>query len=116
MLDWKSEGEMLPQIAQCVLLATPRQFDGFWDICVAQLLVRHEDVSPAPVRAGDPWPTDFYWCRSISGRDTMIVTANGWWTSLANIPLPPGAAHASERGFDYVRQLGGAFVPQGSRS
>ncbi|MCW5711326.1 hypothetical protein [Shinella sp.] len=114
MLQWISEGEALPRIGQSVLLATPRQTGEFWDLRVARLLVRHEGVFPVPVVAGGDWPTDYYWDRSTSGaRDTSLVTGNGWWASLKNIPLPPGAAHSGdERGYNYVRQVGEVFVPK----
>jgi hypothetical protein len=110
MISWISESEDLPAIGQRVLLATPRQSGEFWDIETAQLLARHEDVRPVPIRPGDRWPTDYYWGRH--GRDTSLITGNGWWARLDKIPLPPGAAHQIIRGYHCVVQLGEIFVPQ----
>jgi len=113
MLEWISEGEALPIVGQTVLLASPRQFDKFWDIRSAMILVRHEAVVPRPIVAGDDWPTDYYWALEKGNRDTRLVTGNNWWASLAEIPLPPGARHTSDRlGYNYIEQIGSVFIPK----
>lgn len=113
ILKWIGECEALPKIGQSILLATPRQRGEFWDLWVARLLARHEDVFPMPVVAGGDWPTDYYWERNGGTRDTCLVTGNGWWASLTDIPLPPGATHSGdERGYHYIRQIGDVFVPK----
>lgn len=108
MLTWISEGERLPMIAQTVLLAKPRQFGEFWDICTARILVRHEGVIPVPVRAGTDWPTDYWWSpahgRAVIDSPTL-VTGNSWWAAMDDLPLPPGAEH--RRG-----PLGGHYFAQ----
>jgi hypothetical protein len=110
-LLWVSESKDLPRIGQTVLLATPRQDGEFWDIATATLLARHENVIPLPVQPGQGfWPTDYYWSRGSHNRDTCLVTGNGWWASLANIALPPMAEHGSHNGYDFVRQVGRAFI------
>lgn len=114
-MKWISEAEKLPPIAQKVLLAVPRQFGEFWDLKVAQLLVRHEDVSPRPVAKGSRWPTEWYWDSSQCGRDTTLVTGNSWWALMDDIPLPPGAEHAAARGFHYIIQPMPVFVSQAPR-
>lgn len=112
ILTWISESIALPRIAQDVFLATPRQNGEFWDISIARLLARHEGVHPVPVAAGAEWPTDYYWNRSNNGRDVCLVTGNGWWASMTDIPLPPKAVHKATMGFDFIHQVGDVFVPQ----
>ena len=114
-LTWISEATALPKIGQVVFLATPRQSGEFWDISAARLSSAHEDVSPRPVSAGERWPTDFFWSRSHIGGDTSLVTGNGWWASMVSIPLPPGAVHCAEGGYDLVRQAGECFKPMECR-
>jgi len=111
-IEWISEGTKLPRIGQTVLLLTPRQAGEFWDLHIACLLARHEGVTPRPVSAGGPWPTDYYWGNPKVAQDTRLITGNGWWASVAGIPLPPQALHAHEAGFDFIRQVGIAFVPK----
>jgi hypothetical protein len=111
-MKWISEAERLPAIAQKVLLAVPRQHGEFWDLKIAQLLVRHEDVFPRPVAKGSRWPTDYYWDSSRDGRDVCLITGNSWWALMDNIPLPPGAEHMAERGFHYIAQPTPVFVSQ----
>lgn len=115
MIAWISEREALPPVAQQVLLATPRQTSEFWDLAVARLLVRHEGVVPLPVEPGARWPTDYYWQRGQFGRDHSLVTGNGWWALLDQIPLPPGAAHRNINGFHCLIQTAACFIPQGER-
>lgn len=103
-MKWISEAEALPIIAQPVLLAHPRQFDNFWDLKVAQLLVRHEGVAPRPVPKGSKWAIDYWWDSSRDGKDIHMVTGNSWWAMLDDIPLPPGAEHKSERGYHFIGQ------------
>lgn len=109
---WISESDRLPEIAQQVLLITPRQAGEFWNVSVACLLVRHEGVSPRPVAAGSSWPTDYWWSSARDRRDTQLITGNGWWSSLASIPLPDGAVHQHIRGYDVIAQIGEQFVSQ----
>jgi len=111
LLTWVSEATALPRVGQAVLLATPRQSGEFWDVSAARLLAAYEGVVPRPVAAGSRWPTDYYWGRSNIGRDTCLITGNGWWASMTALPLPPGAAHGSECGYDYIRQVGECFLP-----
>lgn len=115
-MKWISEGEALPAIAQNVLVATPRQSGEFWDIVVACILVRHEGVVPQPVSPGARWPVDFYWGFARRPNDNFIVTGNGWWASMTEIDLPPGAEHQQIRGFDCIAQLGHVFVQQSADS
>jgi hypothetical protein len=113
-MKWISEAEQLPPIAQKVLLAVPRQTGEFWDLKVAQLLVRHEDVAPRPVPKGSRWPVEWSW---NSGRDDVtLVTGNSWWSLMDDISLPPGAEHKTERGFHYIAQPVPVFVTQAPRS
>lgn len=109
-MKWISEADDLPKIAQKVLLAVPRQFGEFWDLSVAQLLVRHEGVFPRPVAKGSRWPVDYYWSRDA--KDTILVTGNSWWALVNEIPLPPGAEHKTERGYHYIAQPEIVFVSQ----
>jgi hypothetical protein len=116
MLNWISEAEKLPIIAQHVLLAVPRQVGEFWDLKMAQLLVAHEDVVPLPVAKGSRWPSQWYWDSSRGGdRYVTLVTGNAWWALLNEINLPPGAEHRSERGYYYIAQPLPVFVTQGLR-
>lgn len=117
MLDWISEGERLPPIAQKVLLLKPRQGGGWWDPCVAMILVRHEGVAPYPIRKGDRWPVDFFWAHGPGDRSHVLVTGNAFWASLESINLPPGAEHYNGAhshaikqadGFQYVSQRDGS--------
>lgn len=110
MLTWISETERLPPVAQKVLLAVPRQCGEFWDLNVAQILIRHEGVMPKPIAKGDRWPVDYYWSRDK--RDTILITGNAWWALTDKIPLPPGAEHMTERGFHYVAQPSPVFISQ----
>jgi len=103
-VKWVSESERLPKIAQKVLLAHPRQFDNFWDIKVAQLLVSYEGVVPRPVPRGSKWATEYWWDSSRDGREINLITGNSWWALFDQIPLPPGAEHAHERGYHFISQ------------
>jgi hypothetical protein len=106
-MKWISESEALPQIAQLVLLAHPRQHGEFWDITTAQLLVQYEGVVPLPVPKGASWPTTYYWETNRAGSANsypFLITGNSWWTLLDEIPLPPGAEHKHERGYHYFAQ------------
>lgn len=106
-MKWISEAEALPQIAQEVLLAHPRQQGEFWDITTARLLVQHEGVAPMPVPKGAEWATTYYWETNRGGSATshpFLITGNSWWTLMDDIPLPPGAEHMFERGYHYVAQ------------
>lgn len=111
-MKWISEAEQLPEIAQKVLLAHPRQTGEFWDLHVAQLLVRHEGVVPRPIAKGDRWATEYFWDWSNDGRGTVLVTGNSWWARMDEIPLPPGAEHQTIRGFHCIVQPTPVFVGQ----
>lgn len=104
MLDWVSEEDRLPPIAQTVLVALPRRSDPLWDIRVGYVFVRHEGVAPHPVKRGDRWPVDFFWGFAPGHRDTSLITGNGFWSSLSSINLPPGAAHSFARGQHWIAQ------------
>lgn len=110
--EWRSEANELPPIAQKVMFAVPRQFGEFWDLHIAQLLVRHEAVIALPVPKGSRWPTDFWWSTGRDSRDTHLVTGNGWWAPLDKINLPPGAKHLFDGRFHYVSQPKSIFVSQ----
>ena len=112
LLLWISEAEALPRIAQHVLFAVPRQMGEFWDISVARLLARHEAVLPIPIKRGDRWASDYYWNRDHFGRDSCLVTGNGWWASMVDLPLPPGAEHEHIRGFDCITQPKDIWIGQ----
>ena len=114
-MKWISEEHELPRVAQKVLLAVPRQNGEFWDLKVAQLLVRHEDVVPLPVKKGSRWPVEYSWDSSRDGKDVTLVTGNAWWALLDDIPLPPGATHMQDRGFHYIAQPEPVWVPGGRR-
>lgn len=114
-MKWISEAEALPQIAQVVLLAHPRQGGTAWDITTAQLLVQYEGVIPRPVPKGSKWPTTYYWETNRGGSvqsHPFLVSGNSWWALLDDIPLPPGAEHRTERGYHYVAQPEPVFVTQ----
>lgn len=111
-MQWISEQDRLPPIAQNVLCAFPRQFGEFWDLKTCSILVRHEGVYPAPVLAGDRWPTDYYWSQGNPAKDSRLVTGNAWWMLLCDIPLPPGAQHSVEHGCHTVRQVDFDWVCQ----
>lgn len=117
MLEWISESEQLPLVGETILLATPRQFDVFWDIRTAWLSVRHEDVLPVPVKPGGRWPVDYSW-RLGNSRDAgiVIVSGNSWWSRLDQISLPPGANHRIVNGYHCIEQLGSVFIPKGANS
>lgn len=110
MLNWISEAERLPKVAQSVLLLTPRQAGEWWDISVARILIQHEGVTPMPVNAGAKWPTSYWWSRFH--RDTCLVTGNAFWASLEHINLPLGAEHHFLNGFSNIKQVGNCFIPQ----
>lgn len=116
-LNWISEGDDLPPIAQPVLLCVPRQHEEFWDLRVACILVRHEGVVPIPVKAGSTWPTNYYWgspARSTSN-ETRLVTGNAWWAFYDAINLPPRALHSrmGPRSDRVILQDGDVWVDQG---
>lgn len=113
-MKWISEAEALPKIGQTVLFMAPRQFDTCWDISTARLLVRHEDVHPVPVKPGTRWPVEYSWCRGSGPRsDVCLVTGNGWWAALDDIPLPPGAEHVLDHpGGHYIAQPTPCFIAQ----
>lgn len=108
-LTWVSESAALPLVAQSVLLMTPRRAGEFWNINIACILIRYEGVLPRPVEAGAAWPVDYWWGTGPA-REIVMVTGNGWWAPLSSLPLPPGAEHRSERGYDYIAQIGEVFV------
>ena|SRR5882757_6504880 len=115
-MKWISEAEALPEIAQTVLLAHPRQHDQFLDITTAKLLVQYEGVVPVPVAKGSKWPSTYYWETNHGGSvksHPYLVSGNSWWTLMDSIPLPPGAEHRLERGHHYIAQPSLIFVPQG---
>lgn len=104
-LKWISESVGLPRIAQSVLLASPRQSGEFWDLRVASLLVRHEDVVPKPVKAGDPWARYYYWKVDHFGEHNVFLTGNNWWALMNCINLPPGAEHDFDGMYHYIRAI-----------
>lgn len=112
VIKWIRETDKLPPIAQPVFYAAPRQGGEFWDVSVSRILVRHEGVFPRPVKAGTKWPTEFWWCSDHFGRSTHLVTGNGYWAAMDDIPLPPGAEHKNERGQHWVAQIGECFIEQ----
>lgn len=105
-LEWISEEDRLPIIAQRVLLLTPRQGGGWWDPRIMMILVRHEGVIPSPVRKGSRWPVEYFWS---DGRttSTVLVTGNGYWASLESINLPPGAEHYTDKHSRAIKQADG---------
>jgi hypothetical protein len=111
--EWVSESEGLPTVGQVIFRASPDQFGDYWRFDVAQLLVRHEGVCPAPVQAGcGKWPVDYYWCVRGQARATSLVTGNGWWAPMDRMRLPPRAEHKAERGYSFVAQTGQVFIPK----
>lgn len=114
-MKWISEADQLPPIAQPVFYTAPRQSGEFWDTTVARLLVHYEGVCPRPVKAGDQWPTTYHWSHDHFSANTSLVTGNGWWAWMDDIPLPPGAEHRKERGQHYIAQIGECFVPMKSK-
>ncbi len=115
--EWISEGDRLPKIGQNVMIALPDQFASFWRVSVARLLVRHEDVYPMPVQAGSgKWPVDYYWAPPGRGRDTSLITGNGWWAAMDRMNLPPLAGHGCERGYHFVVQTAPAFTPKDGKA
>ena len=116
-MEWFSEAEKLPMIAEDVLLASPRQFDDFWDLRVMCILVRYEGVVPAPVPKGTKWPVDYYWGSGSNVRDTRLISGNAWWARLDKITLPPGAVHDwGRRGDHFLRQKDFVWVGQTPRN
>lgn len=118
-MKWISESEALPEIAQVVLLAHPRQGENLWDITTAQLLVQYDGVVPLPVAKGSKWPTTYYWETNHGGSvksHPYLVSGNSWWTLLDEIPLPPGAEHKTDRGYHYIVQPVPVFVTQAPRT
>lgn len=107
MLEWISEEDRLPAIGEKVLLLKPRQSGGWWDPCVAMILVRHEGVAPYPIRKGERWPVDFYWAHGPGDRSHVLVTGNAFWASLVGINLPPGAEHYSDARSHAIKQVEG---------
>ena len=97
-IEWISETTELPKVAHSVLLATPRQFDEFWDIRHAQLLIGHEGVVPGPIPAGSRWRSDQYWQVGRRQGEIVLITGNSWWSHINQIPLPPGAEHRTRNG------------------
>lgn len=104
MLKWISESDALPEIAQQVFLASVDIYGEYWKIQVASILVRHEGVTPHPVKEGDKWPHDFYWSTSREQQGNVLINGRKWWASMSDIPLPPGAKHETcpIAGYDYV--------------
>ncbi|MBL4838151.1 MAG: hypothetical protein JKY34_11305 [Kordiimonadaceae bacterium] len=114
MLNWISEAEKLPVIGQSILLMTPRQSGQWWDTKVAQILVRHEDVIPNPVIArNSSWPTEYWWASGERYSDTTLITGNGYWASMEDLPLPPGAVPYFEGDYHAVKQIGECFITKG---
>lgn len=104
-MDWFSEAEKLPEIAETVMLASPRSSGDFWDLRLAMILVRHEGVVPMPVPNESKTPVDFYWAPDGDIRKSRLVTGRQWWARLDTINLPPGAEHArGRRGEHFIRQ------------
>ena len=101
-MNWTSEREALPPIAQDVLLAYPRQFNEFWDFSVSRILVRHEDVMLELPVEGERASTGFWWEGGGKGRDMILVTGRAWGAPLTGLTLPPGAMHQRIRDFDCI--------------
>lgn len=112
MLKWISEAEALPRTAQKVLLAHPRQAGEFWDLHVAQILIQYEGVCPMPVKVNTRWPANYWWSWGDKTAADLLVTGNAWWAFLDGLPLPPGAEHATERGYSFIAQPRPVFVGQ----
>lgn len=106
-LQWISEEERLPIVAQRVLLLSPRQGGGWWDPRLAQILIRYEEVVPHPVRKGDAWPVNFHWSWGGGNTNIALVTGNAWWASLEEINLPPGAEHYADKHTRAIKQADG---------
>ena len=111
---WQSEEDALPNIAQPVFLAYPRQMGEFWDIYVARILTRCEGVSPVPVKRGTDWPTNYWWSIGRGDDNHLLVTGNSWWAPMTGIALPPHAEHLNIRGDDCIVQISNAWVGQKS--
>lgn len=114
-MKWISEVEALPPAGQPVFYMAPRQADTFWDVKVARLHIRYDGARIRPVKPGDEWPTDFWWSMDHFNSETGLVTGNGWWAWMDDIPLPPGAEHRRERDQHYIAQIGNVFVSQRTR-
>ena len=114
-IKWISEADELPHVGETVLLCAPRQHTEFWDIRTACILIRHEGVTPVPVKAGSRWPRDYYW-GARRGDETTMVTGNSYWARLDAIELPPGAEHRTERGQHFIAQPNDIWVGQESNS
>lgn len=111
-MNWISEAEQLPPIAQHVLLIHPRQAGEFWDMYVAQLLVQYEGVAPRPVPKGSKWPSAYYWQTGRNRDNMLLVTGNSYWALFDGLPLPPGAKHVTDREFHYIAQSDPVWVGQ----
>lgn len=101
MLEWISEAEALPPVAQEVLYTRPHEFDRFWRIAVAMILIRYEGAQPHPVKIGDKRPVTFWWGFGRS-QETLLLNGTGYWAKMTGLPLPPGAQHTHIRGGDYI--------------
>lgn len=112
-IKWISESEALPRVAQPVFFMAPKQADNHWTISVACILIRYEEVHPHPVKPGSRWPIEFWWGRPRGSDLVSLVTGNGWWAAMDDIPLPPGAEHRTERGYHFIAQPEDVFVGQG---
>lgn len=112
VLDWISEGEALPIIGQTVIVAHPRQVGEFWDVKIQCILARHEGVLVRPVKAGERWPTDYYWGDIRNQAGTNIITGNSWWAYLDGINLPLGAEHQIIRDYRCIVQPEPIWIPQ----
>ena len=90
MINWISEENSLPMSGQTIIHASPRMRDEFWNIRIRTLLIRFEGVIPLPVPKGSKnWPTEYYWGDPYNGKNTSLITGNGYWANLTDLTLPP---------------------------
>jgi hypothetical protein len=89
-LVWHRVEDKLPEVAQVVLVASPRK--DHWQVRSARLYIRHEGVRPTPEQIADR-PTDFWFDSAYPGTgDMRLVRPGVMW---AEMPAPPCTALAA---------------------
>ncbi|WP_417821297.1 hypothetical protein [Terasakiella sp.] len=98
-MKWHKEDKSLPQVGQDVLLLYKRG-DGYVRPLMVTLLIRHEGVTPKPVKKGEKMPTDYYWAKHGDINNPVLINGEKYWSDMSEMELPEGVSHVtSDNGY-----------------